>query len=69
MKYRLVKRAKGWAVQHYRPPSKEVNWGKTYTVNGIEKTINISRWHTLSTHRFHFVAALRLLILRERARK
>lgn len=59
MKYRIVRRAKGWAVQRL---------GTVITDYGALPGSG-ALWHTLSIHRFHFIAALRLLILRERARK
>lgn len=54
MKYRLVIRACGWVVQRNYPK-----------MNTAEPT----RWETLATYRWHWLASLHLLWLRERARK
>jgi hypothetical protein len=56
MKYRLVKRAKGWCVQIFP---------LIFIRNGVE----VHEWGTLRVWRFRLFAALHLLWLRERARK
>lgn len=52
MKYRIVKRARGWVVQRKtsNPLSEEIGWG------------------IIATYRWHILAALHLLCLRERGR-
>lgn len=59
MKYRLVKRARGWALQ--RLGTVITNYGALPGSGAL--------WHTLSTHRWHWLASLRLWWLRERERK
>jgi len=51
MKYRIIKRAKGWLVQRYI----------------LIDTLPIEKWEwqTITAHRFHFLAKLHLLVLRE----
>lgn len=55
MKYRLVRRARGWAVQKCEP-----------RLLATDKWI---MWHTIAAHRFHWLASLHLWWLRERSRK
>lgn len=62
MKYRIVKRAKGWVVQSIRkhPP---------YISMVVGADDSYHEWHTVAVWRWRFLAALHLLWLRERARK
>lgn len=55
MKYRLVKRARGWALQEREE------------LNAVPPLF--SRWETLSTHRCHWFASLKLWFLRESERQ
>lgn len=67
MKYRLVKRARGWVIQRNRIARDE--WKATgaqfadYSKEIPGKPVTVAAW------RWHWVAALHLLWLRERARK
>lgn len=58
MKYRIIRRAHGWAVQSNGPA----------TVYDKSTVSSWYGWHTLRTWRWHWLAALHLLWLRERAR-
>lgn len=62
MKYRLVRRAKGWAVQ-----KNEFVFHDPQACPVSSRTRLI--WDTIATHKFHWVASLKLWWLRERARK
>ncbi len=55
-KYRIKRRAHGWAVQQQTDAGPDFMGAP------------IMRWRTIATHRWHFLAAFRLAWLREWAR-
>jgi hypothetical protein len=58
-KYRIRRRANGWAVQQYIAPCFS---------DGSPAVTFKPFWHTLAVHRYHWLAAFRLAWLREWAR-
>lgn len=73
MKYRLIKRAKGWAVQAGAMPAttpEGLQTDERYALPSLYPNADRRmKWRTLTTYRHRFLAALHLLWLRERNRK